>query len=290
MTVQSVACGVESHDYLRRLGLDAGAVTGAPSPAAVTALQGAHVRRVPFETLAVTGDPFGHRQGGEVALALPRLYEKVVQQRRGGYCYELNGLFGWLLRDLGYTADYIAARILRDDGAARPPANHLTNCLTLDGTQYLVDVGLGTPTLREPLPLDGTVVTDDVGVSWRVVGTERPDADGLTQFRRPGEESWTDRYLFETTPRDLDYFAATNDYLSTAPESPFVGSPVVTRATDCGHVKLTATKFLEYRGAEATEHPVVGADEWYERLDEWFDIDYSSPQPTTAPPDDAARQ
>lgn len=287
MTAQSVGCGVESHDYLRRLGVDAGTVAGAPSLASVTALQAVHVQRVPFETLAVTGDPFGHRAGGEVTLALSRLYEKVVQRRRGGYCYELNGLFGWLLCDLGYTADYIAARILRDDGEARPPANHLTNLLTLDGAQYLVDVGLGTPTLREPLPLDGTVVTDETGVSWRVVGTERPDADGLTQFRRPGEESWTDRFLFETTPRALEYFAATNHYLSTAPESPFIGSPVVTRATDCGHVKLTATRFFEFRGTEATEHPVVGADEWYDRLDEWFDIDYPSPLSTTAASEDA---
>ncbi|WP_276257587.1 arylamine N-acetyltransferase family protein [Haloglomus litoreum] len=264
---------MEPHVYLERFGGEP-LPAGEPDAAAVATLQEAHVRGVPFETLSVAGDPFGSQSGGGVRLDLAALFEKVVVRGRGGYCYELNGLFGWLLDALGVEQSYVAAKMLRADGEARPPANHLVNLVTLADERYLVDVGLGTPTMRRPLPLDGRVVTDDAGVAWRVVGTERPDAHGLTQYRCPRTGEWTDRYLFETTARSLDYFAATNDHLSTAPESPFTGSPVVTRATADGHVKLTPTQFVEWIDGEATEHPVVGEEEWRERLREAFDIDY----------------
>jgi N-hydroxyarylamine O-acetyltransferase len=266
---------VEWHRYLDRLGVDPAAMDPPVSVADVATLQSAHVRTVPFETLSVAGPPGAESGPACIGLDVPSLYEKIVEHRRGGYCYELNGLFGWLLAELGVDASYVAAVNLRDDGTARPPANHLTNLVTFDDERYLVDVGLGTPTLREPLPLDGSVVTDDAGVGWKVVGTERPDADGLTQYRCPASGEWSDRYLFETTPRDLGYFEATNDYLSRAPESPFTGTSVVTRATERGHVKLTDTRFVEWVDGEATEHPVVGEAEWRERLHETFDIDYS---------------
>lgn len=274
MAVRHAVRGVDPAAYLDRFGVD--------TPVRVTRsgiadLQSRHVRTVPFETLAVAGDPFGNHEPAGVELAVPALFEKVVEERRGGYCYELNGLFGWLLGELGVEVDRVAGVNLGEDGEARPPANHLVNLVTLGDERYLVDVGLGTPTLRRPLPLDGTVVTDGAGVAWKVVGTERPDADGLTQYRCPDTGEWTDRYLFETTPRDLEYFAATSDYLSTAPESPFTASPVVTRATERGHVKLTPTRFVEWVDGEATEDAIVGEAEWYERLDERFDIDYPRP-------------
>jgi N-hydroxyarylamine O-acetyltransferase len=263
--------GPSTDVYLSRLGLDPETVRRADYETLVR-LQRAHVTTVPFETLAITGDPFGDRDGEGVSLALPDLYEKLVDRGRGGFCFELNGLFGWLLAELGFDAARIAARVVGDDGDARPPANHHSHLVTID-REYVVDVGLGTPPLRRPLSLDGTPRSDAAGVDWRVLESDRPDAEYVTQFRGPNDEEWTDRYLFDATPRTLHFFEATCEYLATAPESPFTGDPVVSIATDRGHVKLTPETLRRSERGEETERD-IGESEWDDLLDAEFDLRY----------------
>lgn len=233
----------------------------------LTCLQRAHVTSVPFETFSINGDPVSGRAGGGVSLSLPRLYEKVVERGRGGFCFELNGAFGWLLDALGFEVTRLAARMV---GAIELPANHHPLLVTLD-RPYLVDVGMGQPMLRSPLPLtpSESPPADEAGVQWRVVGSERPDAEYLLQYRT--DESWQDRYVFDTTPRSLGYFAATCEYLQSAPESGFVGTPSVTMATADGSVKLTPETFSETRGGE-TEERSVAADAYHDLLAETFGI------------------
>ncbi|PSQ44043.1 arylamine N-acetyltransferase, partial [Halobacteriales archaeon SW_5_68_122] len=179
--------------YLDRLGLDA-ADARPPTRETLARLQSAHVRTVPFETLAVTGPPFADTDGEGVVLEVPALYEKLVERERGGFCYELNGLFGWLLAELGFDVDRVAAAVVGDDGSPRPPANHHALVVVLD-EPYLVDVGLGLPKVRKPVPVGGRAGPDPVGVEWRTVESDRPDADYAARARTPGE-GWEDRYLF----------------------------------------------------------------------------------------------
>ena len=232
--------------YLSRLGFDPGWEPNRDL-GTVARVQRAHVAAVPFETLSITGDPFGTHDGEGVSLAIDDLYGKVVERRRRGFCYELNGLFGWLLALIGFDIERRAAMVVTD-GEARPPANHLTHVVALD-RRYIVDVGLGVPTMRRPLPLDGTHIrTDSVGVTWRVAPSDRPDADFVTQYRdstTDGDDGeWTDRYVFRDVPREMEFFAATCEYLANAPESPFTGTPVVTVATDRGHLKLEPDRLI----------------------------------------------
>lgn len=216
-------------------------------------LQRAHVTSVPFETFSINGDPVGGRPGGGVSLSLPALYEKVVDRERGGFCFELNGAFGWLLGELGFDVTRLSARMV---SAIDLPANHHPVLVTLD-QPYLVDAGMGEPMLRRPLPLDAEdpAPSDEAGVQWRVTGSDRPDADYLLEYREDGE-TWADRYVFDTTPRSLDYFAATCDYLQSAPESGFVGDPTATLATPGGSVKLKPDRFTITRGGETHERSV----------------------------------
>jgi N-hydroxyarylamine O-acetyltransferase len=254
--------------YLARIGVaDGPSASGradgaeglAPTLETVAALQAAHVTTVPFETLSITGDPSREHFGEGVSLALPELYSKIVGRGRGGFCYELNGLFVWLLEELGFAVDRLAAQVLDDDGDPRPPANHHTVRVTLD-RPYLVDVGLGLPKMREPLPVDGRVGPDAAGVEWRTVESDRPDADHVVQDRGPGDDEWADRYIFTETPRDLSYFEATCEHLATAPESHFTGDPYVNLGTTHGHRSLSPDTLIRVDGGEEREDPVAPGD------------------------------
>lgn len=253
--------------YLARIGLDPDDFGGADFET-LERLQRAHVSAVPFETLAITGDPHGDHEGEGVTLTLPHLYEKLVERERGGYCFELNGLFGWLLRELGFDVDRVAARV--DD---TPPANHHTHLVHLDRT-YVVDVGLGGSPLRLPLPLDGPVREDSTGTAWRVVGRDRPGVDHAVQRRPPGDDEWTERYVLDAEPRTLSYFEATCDYLGTAPDSPFTGDPVVSVATERGYEKLEPATLTRVERGEQEEEPVAPG-EWHAVLEDEFGLTFS---------------
>jgi N-hydroxyarylamine O-acetyltransferase len=261
---------VDPDRYVARLGLDPGTVTSSDGDSeAVARLQRAHVRTIPFENLAIAGHPSGTGYGEGVSLDPGDIYAKIVERGRGGFCYELNGLFGWLLSALGYPTERVAARVLDDSGEARPPANHHANVLRAD-RRYLVDVGVAVPTIRRPLPLDGGVREDEAGIAWRVSDSDRPDADYRVQFRDPGGE-WTDRYVFRDRPVGLEFFEATCEFLATAPESPFTGEPFATIATDDGHLKLTPEKLVVLEGGREEQRPVDPA-EWDAILERRFGI------------------
>ncbi|PSP78578.1 arylamine N-acetyltransferase [Halobacteriales archaeon QS_4_69_225] len=261
---------MDADAYLARLGLDPGRAWP-PTFETLARLQSAHVRTVPFETLSITGPPDDPASGDGVTLSLPALYEKIVEDERGGFCYELNGLFGWLLAELGFDVDRLAAAVLGDDGSPRPPANHHALRVRL-GEPYLVDVGLGTPKLRRPVPVGGRAGPDTAGVEWATVESDRPDADYVARFSRHGS-GWTDRYVLATMPRDLEYFAATCDYLTTAPESPFTGDPTVNVGTERGYRRLTADSLVEIVDGEERER-AVDPGEWADVLASEFGIRY----------------
>jgi N-hydroxyarylamine O-acetyltransferase len=259
--------------YLRRIGLSPDRVN-TPDIATLSELHRAHVTSVPFETFSINGDPHSSQAGGGVDLSMPSLYRKIVDSHRGGFCFELNGVFGWLLQSLGYDVTRIAARMVT---AIEMPANHHVLLVTLD-RPYLVDVGMGAPMLRVPLPLDDAVGPDTAGVRWRTVESDRPDAAWLLQYQE-GDDEWQDRYVFDTTSRDLSYFTATCDYLQSAPESGFTGSPVVTMATGDGYLKLKPEVLLEVSGPETMER-AIDVDEFYTLLERKFGISFSSDQST----------
>jgi N-hydroxyarylamine O-acetyltransferase len=256
--------------YLRRIGLDSATVESQDCEA-LARLQRAHVLTVPFENLAIAGDPWDRRSGAGVSLDPADLFEKVVGRERGGFCYELNGAFVDLLRELGFDATRNAGRIV-GDGGIELPANHLVPTVELDRT-YVADVGTGTTKVRRPIPVDGTVVEDDVDNAWRVVENDRPDLDFTMQYRTPEDDSWSDRYVFTLEPREMDYFTATCEYLTSAPESVFTGSSVVTVATDAGVVKLTGRELHRVEGGEETVRE-LDREEWDDVLAAEFGIEW----------------
>lgn len=109
-----------------------------------------HQCNVPFENL----DVYEYKR--PVSIEIEKLYDKIVTRRRGGYCFELNGIFVALLQALGFDAWSCACRITRDENAPhRSQVMHRGNIIRIDGKLYFCDVGFGGPMAPFAVPLSG---------------------------------------------------------------------------------------------------------------------------------------
>src|SRR5215212_6141818 len=116
-----------------------------PDAGTLRRLQVAHLLAVPFENLSI-------HWGEPIVLDDEALFDKVVARRRGGFCYELNGLFAALLRALGFQVTMLSAAVARADGTFGPDFDHMALQVTLE-ERWLADVGFGD-SFRDPLRLD----------------------------------------------------------------------------------------------------------------------------------------
>ena len=224
----------EAHAYLARIGA---AVPEAPTLDALASLHLAHLLAVPFENLDIS-------LGRPIRLDRDAIFAKVVGARRGGYCYELNGLFALLLRHLGYAVTLVSARVATADGGLTDEFDHVALLVSgggLDGP-VLADVGFGEGFV-EPLPLrDGFERRErghDVGLARR---GETGDAWAYRE-RRDGE-GWRDRFVFTTTPHPLSDFAERNEWQQTSPDSHFTRSRVASLLTPDGRVTLSGSRLI----------------------------------------------
>ncbi|GAA2136176.1 arylamine N-acetyltransferase [Kitasatospora kazusensis] len=238
--------------YLDRIGAER---PGRPDLAALRRLQRAHLLTVPFENLSIhLGEP--------VLLDEASLLAKLVDRRRGGFCYELNGAFAALLTALGYRVDLLAARVINGP-VPGPPFDHLALRVRLDerdgpdgpggadrtdgtgdtDTPWLVDVGFGRFSVQ-PLRLDlREPQTDPGGVFTVVEHGEELDVllDGKPQYR------------LDPRPYALSDFVPTCWWHSTSPDSPFARATLCSRLTESGRVSLTGTRLIRSTDGEREE-------------------------------------
>src|SRR5699024_5203263 len=126
-----------------------------------------------------------------VPLSIESDYQEVTDQKRGGFCYELNGLFHWLLHCLGFCCRLIACIVKRPDGGLALSESHATQIVYLD-QPYLVDVGFGD-SARIPLPLSGEE-REDVSGKYRVIHVR----DSLYDLQKTIEkDEWSTLYRFD---------------------------------------------------------------------------------------------
>ena len=170
----------------------------------------AHVCAVPFENLDV-------QLGRPLTTSVEDAFDKIVRRRRGGWCYEQNGLFGWALADIGFDVTRVAAAVMRADRGEVSEANHLALLVRLPGTDetWLADVGFGG-SLLEPIRLETREYTH---APYRL-GLRRLD-DGYWQFwEDPGSGEFS--YDFRPEPASESALARKCEHLQTDPESSFV--------------------------------------------------------------------
>lgn len=240
-----------------------------PSAKTLRMLQLAHLMAVPFENLSIhAGEP--------IVLEDEALFEKIVGRRRGGFCYELNGLFAALLRALGFEVSMLSARVA-DGGAGRggefsPEFDHMALLVSLD-ERWLVDVGFGD-TFREPLRIDDAAVQEQAGGDYRV---EQGDGH-LVLHERKHDDGWRPQYRFSLDPHEYADYAARCRYHQNSPDSHFTQRRVCTRATPNGRLTLSEMRFISTTLAGARQERMLqDEDEVAAILQEEFGIVMANP-------------
>ena len=221
-------------------------------------LHRAHMLAVPFENLDIL---LGH----PIVLSLPLFYDKIVRRRRGGFCYELNGLFGWLLEQLGFPVMMLSARVF-DGAQPGPEFDHLVLLVEME-ERLIADVGFGDSFL-EPLRLDAGEEDVQHGSSYRLMGS---DSERVLQWRR--ESDWEPQYVFSLTPRRLAEFSAMCQRAQTSPESIFTQKAASSLATPDGRITLSNSRLIMTAGGRREEREVAGEEEYRALLKTHFGID-----------------
>jgi len=200
-------------------------------------LQMAHLTTVPFENIDI-------RQGRKIILDKEHLFNKIVVHRRGGFCYELNGLFNWLLRKLNFNTSLVSGRVyIRSVDRLTPEFDHMALLVHLD-RPYIVDVGFGD-CFRNPIALPAGKV-EDVSGKYRVKALNSDQNSYVIQ--KLEEDKWQPVYSFTAYPRQMADFAEMCQYNQTSPKSHFTQKTICTIATADGRITLSDDSLIINHG------------------------------------------
>lgn len=243
--------------YLARVGLDRRPAAGEDG---LHALHHAQFTTLPFEN-------FDIQLGRPIRLGQDDLLAKLVDHRRGGYCFELNGLMLMVLHSLGFTARPLLGRVHLHE----PPSGrtHQVNLVEIGGRSWIMDVGFGAGGPRCPLPLDTGHVSEGSGWAFRLV--DREPWGFMMQSRIDG--AWRDSYSFDlghTTPADI---VVANHYTSTSPLTHFVTNRVASFPMPDGRVSLSDFTLTWVIGQDHREQTLAPGPSYLQVLARTFGIE-----------------
>jgi len=194
---------------------------------------------VPFENLDIA-------LGRTIVCDESRFLHKVIHERRGGFCYELNGAFAALLREIGFQVTLLSARVSRSDGSEGPDFGHLALRVDL-AHPWLVDVGFGD-SFVEPLDLKPGLEQEQSGRRYGIAVR-----DGRYYYAANSDGAWKEQYSFTLQPRRLADFAAMCHFHQTSPDSHFTCQRICSLATADGRISLSDDKLIETRNGKREE-------------------------------------
>ncbi len=248
--------GMDLDAYLARIGLDRPV---APTLDGLRTLHRAHLRAIPYENLDVQ---FGH----PVTLDRNAIFDKLVTRKRGGWCYEMNGLFGWALAELGFNVTRATGSVMRSARGPAADGNHLVLRVELGKGTWLADVGFGDGTL-DPIPVrSGAFTANGFGFS-----VERLDADWWRFHNHPAGAAAS--FDFHLAPADENLLARQCRWLQTSEDSPFVQNLTVQRHLEDGLVVLRGRVLRGITPTGVTEMTIDDADSFTATLRDTFGLD-----------------
>lgn len=230
-----------------------------PTAATLRSLHRAHMLTAPFENLDISL----HRK---IVVDEAAILHKVINLRRGGFCYELNCAFAALLRALGFSVTFLSARVARANAGEGPEFDHLTLRVDLNES-WLADVGFGD-SFVQPLRLESESEQIDPAGKFRLM----QNGERLQMEKAEPGESWKPQYSFSLQPRTLDEFAGVCHYHQTSPDSSFTQKRVCSRAMPEGRITLSELKLIVTRDGVREERQLASEDEWRSVLLEQFGV------------------
>jgi N-hydroxyarylamine O-acetyltransferase len=219
-----------------------------PDLATLTAIHRAHLAAIPYENLEI-------QLGREKTIDEDAFFDALVMRRRGGWCYEMNGLLTTMLRALGYRVRRVGGAVARSRFPDDAVGNHMVGLVDIEGTRFVADVGLGDGPL-EPFELTESAWTEgDLTFSL-----ERLD-DGWWRFQNH-EHGLAPDFDFTEEERPLDWYRPKCAQLQVDPHSPFVNYAMTFRRTPTGARSLRDTWLIEVDGSTRTERRIEDEREY----------------------------
>ncbi len=248
MDLQAYLNRIDFHDTL------------SPSKDVLYKLQKHHLLNIPFENLDI-------HYGTKISLSINDIYRKVVIRKRGGFCYELNGLFHQLLMEIGFNAKLISAQVHTKNGEYSPEYDHITIIVNLENQDFLVDVGFGKFSL-EPLKLE---LNQKIIDSYGEFQFDKYSVD----YYRINELKNNDlipQYIFQNKERELYEFQERCEFHQTNEDSHFTKKKLISIAKPNGRLTLN-NSLLKITRFGIEEEIEFHESEFEEKLEQYFDIE-----------------
>lgn len=252
-----VAFKIDISKYLERINYQ-GALDC--SPEVLSALQEAHYMAVPYENFDILA-------GKPISLDLEDMYQKIVLEKRGGYCFELNGLFGALLMELGFNVKEYFSRYLRGEPPL-PMPRHRVLIVTIDDKSYFTDVGVGGVVPRWPLAMIYGLEQEQNSETYRL--NRDPILGNVIQELDNGE--WSNYVSFTDEPAYPVDFTATNFWCQYASESIFNKDPMAAILTANGRVTMFGKEVRIFSPSGVQVIPIDNRDELKMAAKKWFGV------------------
>ena len=245
----------QKNDYLNRI--SASTPTDI-SKAELDKLQLAHLQSVPFENLDIS-------LRRKISLTEADIFNKVVYQNRGGFCYELNYCFYLLLKAYGFQVSLLSAQVFNGSEYGQE-FDHLLLLLEVDDKTLIADVGFGDSFLKA-VDIDGSVSKEKYS-NYRVI----TDNNHYYLQKKQANEDWQIQYKFTLTPRLLTEFETMAQYHQTSENSPFTQKSTCTIATPDGRFTISGQKLITTINNCKSEHFISDVNQYYTELKNLFGI------------------
>ncbi len=235
-----------------------------PSIQYLKVLQKAHLHHIPFENLDI-------HYKNKIVLNYELFFQKIIINKRGGFCYELNGLFYSLLYHLGFDCSIISARVFNNrTGKWGNKFDHLAIIVVLDSKSWLVDVGFGNGPVS-PLDLKVGEIQIDYTRYWKI--DTDPDKNLILKESSDASHFKT-LYMFKKQTKQLIEFMRMCEFHQTSTKSHFTQKKIITKLTSKGRVTLTDSKLKISSLGHSREWPIMNEDEFLSKLKYHFGISF----------------